>query len=420
MPNTAVSIQGESFLINGRLTYSEIENSNPEAHGLLMNARFIQGVFDDKAAPERFCRFGKDVFDPAEHTNTLIAALPEWYGYGLRGFTVGFQGGGPCFTIDNLTLDNNPYSADGAQLDPAYADRMDNLIRGADEAGMVVIVSYFYGAQTRFLQDGRAVRKAVTTTSNFLRDNGYTNVMIEIANEHDVPPFQQHPLIYYPEGVAALIDLARQESGGIAVGCSGRGNSYYREIAEASDLILIHGNGTTRQRLYNMIQDIRSWNLNKPIVCNEDSQAIGQMEVTFRTKTSWGYYNNMTKQEPPADWSVTPGEDLFFARRMAEGIGINLPPLPAEEQYYLQGLEPDWEYEGERWVRLASLYPETINFVDFYKNDELIYTAYDEPFAVNFVTNWRQGGIKVGPDDKVWRAVIHLRNGDIIEKTANL
>lgn len=132
MPQTRVSIDGESFLINDRLTYSEIAGSKPEVNGLLMNARFIQGVFDDRAAPERFARWGHKTWDPAAHTERLVAALPEWYAHGLRAFTVGFQGGGPCFTIDNSTIDNNPFGEEGKALDPAYATRMDRLIRGAD------------------------------------------------------------------------------------------------------------------------------------------------------------------------------------------------------------------------------------------------------------------------------------------------
>ncbi|MEZ4727238.1 MAG: hypothetical protein R3E79_08910 [Caldilineaceae bacterium] len=416
MPATHLSMEGEAFRINDKLTYSELPGSNANAHGLLMNARFIQGIFDDKADPGRFARWGKEHWDPAQHTRDLIAALPEWYGYGLRAFTVGLQGGGPCFTINNLTIDNNPFGVDGKQLDPAYADRLDQLIRGADAAGMVVIVSYFYGDQTRRLRDGRAVRAAVTTASRFLKEGGYTNVLIEIANEYDIAPFQQHSLLYHPEGVATLIDLARQESGGLPTGCSGRGGSINREIAEAGDVILIHGNGCTRQRLYNMITEVRGWNLNRPIVCNEDSQAIGQLQVAYQTRTSWGYYNNMTKQEPPADWSVTPGEDRFFAQRMAAGLGIAVPPIPVAEQYVLQGLEPHQSYGGERWLRLASLHPESINYVEFYRNDELYYVAYDEPFSVHYLSNWRQGGVKVSGGAEAWRAVIHLRNGDVLER----
>ncbi|MBV7334930.1 hypothetical protein KFU94_43160 [Chloroflexi bacterium TSY] len=411
MPNTTLTIDGESFFINGKATYAELGRSNPDAHGLLMNARFIQGIFDDNADPRRFARFGYT----EDHTDRLIAALPEWYCYGLRAFTVGFQGGGPCFTVDNATIDNNPFGEEGTTLNAAYADRMDRLVRGADALGMVVIVSYFYAAQTQRLRDGRAVRNAVTTASNFLRDGGYTNVIIEIANEQDVPPFKEHPLVYYPEGVATLIDLAREESGGLPVGCSGKGGSISREIAEASDVILIHGNGCTRQRLHNMIREIRSWQLNRPIVCNEDSHAIGQLAVAYKTCTSWGYYNNMTKQEPPADWSITKGEDTFFAHRMAQGIGIEVPSLPIEDQYYLQGLEPQMTDGGQRWLRLASLYPETIDSVDFYRNGSLYYTAYDEPFSINYISNWRHGGIDAVDDDR-WRAVIYLRDGGTIEK----
>jgi len=417
MGQTNLSIQEETFLINGQLTYQEIAGSNPQAHGLLMNARFIQGIFDDAAAPERFARWGHDKWDPEAHTDELIAALPAWYRYGLRAFTVGFQGGGPCFTVNNRTIDCNPFGEDGQTLDPAYANRMDRLIRAADAQGMVVIVSYFYGDQTRNLRDGRAVRNAVTTASRWLKEGGYTNVIIEVANEHDIPPFQQHPLLFYPSGVAALIDLARTESGGLPVGCSGKGGSVFREIAEASDVILIHGNGCTRQRLYNMIREVRGWQLNRPILCNEDSHAIGQLEVTYKTGVSWGYYNNMTKQEPPADWSILPGEDTYFAYRMADGIGITRPTVAEAEQYHLHGLEPHLSDNGERWIRVASLYPETINYVDFYRNGELYYSSYDEPFPIHYQSNWRQGGVAATAGDE-WRARIHLRNGEIIERSA--
>ncbi|MDA0712007.1 MAG: hypothetical protein O3B73_17550, partial [bacterium] len=368
------------------------------------------------ADPDRFARWGAQIWDPRENTRGLIAALPDWYPYGLRGFTVGFQGGGPCFTIQNRTLDNNPFGEDGTALDPDYADRMDQLIRGADAAGMVVIVSYFYGDQARRLKDGRAVRSAVTTASRFLKEGGYTNIMIEVANEMNIGSFESHPIIQQPEGMASLIDLARRESGGVLVGCSGGGGYRNREVAQASDILLIHGNGCSRQRYYNMIAEVRGWGLNRPIVCNEDSQAIGQLEVAYKTNTSWGYYNNMTKQEPPTDWRITPGEDTFFAWRMAKGLGISVDPIPEADQYYLQGLEPAQLYGGQRWIRLASLYPETINYVDFLRDGKRIYTAYDEPFSVYHQTNWRQGAVDVSQGDGRWQARVHLVDGRVIER----
>jgi hypothetical protein len=224
-----------------------------------------------------------------------------------------------------------------------------------------------------------------------------------------------HPIIHQPEGMAVLIDIAKEESGGMPAGCSPAGGNIYREVCEASDVILIHGNGCSRQKLYNLISRARQFSPGKPVVCNEDSQAIGQLKTAYKTGSSWGYYNNMTKQEPPADWSVTKGEDFFFAWRMADGIGIDVPEIPFDEQYYLQGLEPDMEHEGKRWIRLAGLYPETIDFVDFYVNGKPVYTCYDEPFAVNFKNNWFFHGIKTRAEDQ-WKAVVYLRDGRVIEK----
>ena len=72
MSQTNLSIQGKRFLINGQLTYAEIQGSRPSVHGLLMNARFIQGIFDDRAAPERFARWGHAVWDATAQTERLV------------------------------------------------------------------------------------------------------------------------------------------------------------------------------------------------------------------------------------------------------------------------------------------------------------------------------------------------------------
>ena len=418
MGKTAITIEGSKFLINDKLVYSDIAGGKPEMQGLLMNARFIQGIFDDKEAPNRFARFGHAVWDADANTDRLIAALPEWYSYGLRAFTVGLQGGGPCFTVNNSTIHNNPFGEDGISLNPAYASRLDRLIKGADEIGMVVIVSYFYGAQTSRIKDGIGIRNAVRSASRFLKEGGHTNVIIEVANEQNINAFDGHAIVQEGEGMAWLIDLAREESGGMPVGCSGGGGYRNRQIVEASDVVLIHGNGQTRQKYYTMIQQVRGWAQDKPIVCNEDSQAIGQLTVAELTNTSWGYYNNMTKQEPPANWGVLPGEDAFFALRMAEMIGIKTDKPAFEDQYYLQGFEPEMTDNGLRWPRVASLYPESINYVEFYRNGELFYTSFDEPFSVFFESNWRQGGVKVTQGES-WETKIHLRDGQVLVKTAS-
>lgn len=418
---TVLGIQDDRFLINGRLTYSELPNANAKDHGLLMNARMIQGIFDEKEDVKRFDRYGKH-FSPDQNTDELVAALPQWYAKGLRAITVGFQGGGPCFTINNYTIQNNPYSEDGTEMDPAYLTRMKRVIDAADEIGMIVIVSFFYGAQTRFLKDDLAIMQAVKTASNWLRDQKFTNVIIEIANEHDVPEFKCHPIVYSAKGVAQLIEIAKRESGGLPVGCSGMGGSYEDEIAEASDVILLHGNDQTSQRMYNMILKAKAVEPKRPIVFNEDSQSVSRVSVAFREGVSWGYYNNMTKQEPPVYWEITPGEDAFFASRVAIELGLEEAPENLEDQFYLQGLEPHMTYEGKRWIRLASLYPEKIDYVEFYRNEELVGRAYDDPFMLNSVgSNWLQ---KEFPDEikagEVWKAKIMLHSGETVEKVVTV
>lgn len=56
---TKLKIRNTDFYINDEITYSEIHDCNYK--GLLLNARFVQGVFDDKANPDFYNRFGKNL-----------------------------------------------------------------------------------------------------------------------------------------------------------------------------------------------------------------------------------------------------------------------------------------------------------------------------------------------------------------------
>ncbi len=413
MGNTVLSVRDGRFFVNERETYTDVSPDAP-ARGLLLNARFIQGVFDDLNGRERYARFGFDRFDPEENTDRLIAALPAWHDHGLLGFTVGFQGGGPCFTIDNATIQNNPFGEDGRRLDPHYAARMDRLIRAADALGMVVIVSLFYPAQACRFQDDLAVVDAVQTGAGFVRDGGYTNVILEVANEHDLTAGcgRKHPQIVTVDGMVSLIGMAR-EIAGVPTGCSRSGGSVDPDICRASDVLLIHGNGCSRQGLYRIIEQARTYAPGRPVVCNEDSPAIGNLDVAVRAGASWGYYNNLTKQEPPADWGITPGEDRFFALRMARAAGIRIEDPPEKEQFHLQGTEPDAYWQGRRWIRLASLYPERIDHVLFYREGHPVGLCHDEPFTLGYQTNWKQEAVVCDREER-WSADVHLCDGRVL------
>ena len=393
---TILSIKGNNFYINDQLVYQDYPNT--QYHGLLMNARFIQGIFDDGSGIERYQRYGKS-FDPSRNTQELIAALPSWYNYGLRAFTVGIQGGGPCFTLNNQSIDNQPYLDHGRRIDPDYLERLDGLICAADQLGMVVILSLFYpGQSNNRMMDGLHIENSLESACTFIKDHAYTNIILEICNEYDLNT--NHPILGTSEGVASLIRRAKRLLPNVPVGCSLMGGNINKEVTEASDIVLIHGNGQSRGHYYNMIKQVKEWAGDKPILCNEDSQALGNMMVSMKEHVSWGYYNNMTKQEPPVYWGITEGEDRFFAERMALELGIK-SETTLENQTYLQGLEPHMTYEDKRWIRLASLYPETIDYVEFYYDGDLYEIAYDQPFMVHFKDNWLQGPV-IGLDPSKW------------------
>ena len=415
MKKTILSISGEKFLINGRPVYEEI-GAPENMRGLLMNARFIQGVFDDKTDPARFNRFGRE-FNAEKNTDDLIAALPEWYAAGLRAITVGFQGGGPCFTMRNDTIDNNPFSDDGLSIDEKYLARMARILDAADEIGMVIIVSLLYCGQIHRIKKATAIMNAVRTASRFLKDGGWKNVIIEIANEYDIGPYSVSPIVQQPQGMVALMDLARSESG-LIVGSSGGGGTVDREVAEASDVVIIHGNGITRQNVVNYINRARMYAPGKPVLCNEDSQALTNMQAHIDMGVSWGYYNNMTKQEPPADWSITRGEDTFFAWRMAQSLGLNPAPIAEEEQILLVGLSENEMTDGKCWPRVASLYPEKIDHVDFYRDGEKLGRCYDDPFTLNYMANWMQ--LPCTKPEGEWKAVVTMCAGSKIERAATV
>ena len=414
---TNLSIKGKQFHINGKPAYSEIPGANPDSLGLLWNQRLIQGVFDDKIDRRRFDLFKDGVFDPERNTDNLVAALPKWQAYGMRAITVGFQGGWPVKCADVSDIDNNPFGSDGTRLDDSYACRMDKIIRAADELGMVVIVSLLYWAQCNRIKDGRSVVNAVKTGAKFLREGGYCNVILEVANEYNIEPFRAHPMAHSPEGMAQLIQIAREHSGGLPVGSSGGGGMADREVIEESDVAIIHGNGLTRGEYYDFLNRVKEWAGDKPILCNEDSPCCSRVGVGLETYTSWGYYNNFTKQIPPADYKVTPGEDLYFARRVAGAVGIPVEKLPLEDQFYLQGLEPWSSFNGKRAIRLAAEFPESVDYVDFYLNGKKIYRSYDEPFYLWRETTWLCEPVKTAPGENEWKAAVKLCDGRTMEKT---
>jgi hypothetical protein len=116
-------------------------------------------------------------------------------------------------------------------------------------------------------------------------------------------------------------------------------------LIEAADYILIHGNGCDPQRLASAIDHVQTMpafqRQPKPLLINEDSPGLPNLEIAWPNYVSWGYYDQgfgsgwkgdrwvpyHTRprettlealsgfQTPPVNWGInTPHKRAFFDR----------------------------------------------------------------------------------------------------------
>src|SRR2546426_3179757 len=136
---TSVPIVGEEFYLNGHPTYEGRIWRGVKIQGLLLNARLVQGIFDDRNAETirlwAYPDTGK--WDAERNTREFIAAMPEWRRHGLLAFTLNLQGGSPQGYSNEQPWHNSALESDGS-LRPGYLTRAERIISRANELGMVV------------------------------------------------------------------------------------------------------------------------------------------------------------------------------------------------------------------------------------------------------------------------------------------
>jgi hypothetical protein len=332
---TSVSINGENFLINDVIT-----NAGGALEGLLPNSRMVQATFED-ANPATVLRWKYPdgaPYDPLRQTNEFVAALPAYRTHGLLAVTVNFQGGNPVAGSPAAPQpwENTGFNADGS-LKPEYLARMDQVIRALDGQGMVAILGYFYFGQDERLTDETAVRNAAWNATQWVLDQGYRNVLIEVDNEADNPAY--HHAILTSSRVAELIRSVQTQSANygrrlsVAVSLTG-GRTPTSDIAQAEDFILLHGNGQTPAMITSMVASVRSLGLNKPVVFNEDSTSTANFQAATSVRASWGYFdaglNNYVDgfQSPPTNWTIDTAEKQAFFGLLQTLAGSTPPPPP--------------------------------------------------------------------------------------------
>jgi hypothetical protein len=330
---TEVSIKGSQFLINDTPTYQGVSWKNPAGkeismEGLLMNARLVQGIFDDLNPETRDKWAYKDTgkWDPDRNTNEFIQAMESWRQHGLLAFTINLQGGSPEGYSKGQPWINSAFDTKGNLRKP-YMDRLARILKRADELGMVAIVGFFYFGQDERLEDEVAVINAVDQASKWLLTGNWKNVLVEVNNECNV---RYDHKILKPERVHELIERIKAiqiDGRRLLVSTSyGGGSLPGKKVIEASDYVLLHGNGVSDpKRMVKLIKDTRELigNDAKPIVNNEDDrpwrdkhQGLGEqgnnMIVSIENGVSWGYFDFRQQgeplvegfQNPPTDWSI--------------------------------------------------------------------------------------------------------------------
>lgn len=332
-PETKVTIKGEKFFINGSPTFEGRTWKGFSVEGLLPNSRMVQGVFDD-LNPETVSRWnypdGK--WDANRNTNEFVAAITEWRKHGLLAFTINFQGGSPEGYSRVQPWENNAFEADGTLI-PAFAGRMERIVEEADKNGMVVILGIFYFGQDERLAYETAVIAAVDNSVAWIQKKGYTNVIIEVANECNNKAYKHE--IIKQERIHELILRIKKNAPEILVATSFNGNTIPPDkIVEVSDYVLIHGNGVKiPSRITEMVEQIRNLPSYKPmpIVYNEDDHFdFDQPENNFVAATkafaSWGYFDFRMKDEGfdegyqsiPVNWGISSDRKKGFFAKMKE------------------------------------------------------------------------------------------------------
>jgi hypothetical protein len=338
---TTVAIASDAFHINGKPTYQGRRWQGHTIEGLLFNSRMVQATFDDLNPETRSNWIYPDTksWDADRNTREFVAAMPEWRRRGLLAITVNLQGGSPQGYSKEQPWHNSAFTASG-DLRPEYLSRLRRVLDRADDLGMVVIVGYFYFGQDERLRDESAVIAATDAATNWLLDQGYSNVLVEVNNECNIKSYDH--AILREHRVHELIERVRRtERGGrrLLAGTSyGGGTVPLENVVRVSDFLLIHGNGVSNpDRIVEMVQQTRkvAGYRPMPILFNEDDhfdfdKPRNNFTSAVSAYASWGYFDYRMQNEGfddgyqslPVNWGISSPRKKAFFDKLSEITGV--------------------------------------------------------------------------------------------------
>jgi hypothetical protein len=306
----------------------------------------VQGIFDDRN-PETRSRWNypDGPWDADRNSREFIAAMPLWKAKGLLAFTINLQGGSPEGYSRAQPWVNSAFEPDG-RLRPDYMSRLARILDRADELGMVAIVGFFYQAQERRMDDEASVVRAAEAATDWLIENGYTNVLVEVANEADNAGFKYDAVKPSGRGVQ-LVERLRERSKNRAptpasrllVSTSLNGNRVPSDsLVAAVDFVLLHGNGVSDPaRIAQMVNETRALPSyrGQPIVFNEDdhfdfTHPQNNMLAAVRAYASWGFFDYRLSgeryddgyQSVPVNWTISSQRKREFFELLARVTGV--------------------------------------------------------------------------------------------------
>lgn len=294
-----------------RKTYSGPQ-FRPEAAGRLMNLRIAQALFHDEWLTEF-------PFDPEKNTDRVIAALDAYKAHGILAINVSLQGGNPGYAKEFPAISRDraykfgpgkgshisAFRPDGS-IKPEWLGRLKRLQRALDQRGMILVLLYFYQGQDEVLEGPEAIKRALRNATDWVIDNNARNVIIEIANEHDIRGWDHDRWIHHNLGELIQLTRARFEERKAGwrppIGSSTGGSmAIFDNVRDHADLTMFHGNNRTpeekRQRTAELFRDPK---MPGPIFMNEDdsgrettpevlAKELASCDAVFSQGGSWGY-----------------------------------------------------------------------------------------------------------------------------------
>lgn len=293
---TQVTIVEGRWRVNGRLT-----NPGSAAEGLLMNVRMVNATFEDRRRPE---------FDAEANTDEFIGTLPDYAAHGVNAVTLNLQGGMPGYE----GAVNSAFAPDGS-LRTNYLHRVERVIRACDQRGLAVILGLYYQRQSRILRDDVAVRAGVVNAVRWIRERGFGNVVVEIANEYPHRGFA-HAIIRDPAGQASLLRLAKATAPALLVTASGYGDGLvHAEVAAACDFLTPHWNGTRVGDIPARVETLKRFG--RPVVCNEDDKvgadAVAALRASVAAGCAYGLMLKDHNQAFPFHFNGAADDPVFYA-----------------------------------------------------------------------------------------------------------